>query len=1145
MKFVRFSKTISRGLILLAATVWPLAAQTFTKITTGPLVTDTAQRLTAAWADFDQDGYLDAFIPAVGANNYLYRNLGNGTFESLSSAPVTNDGGNSTTGSWGDYDNDGELDLFVVNRYQNHFLYRGLGGGSFAAASGSAVLEGGAEAYFVSWVDYDDDGELDLFVGNVFTPSFLYRNNGDGTFTKNTTAAIANVSANTIATAWGDYNGDGRMDVWFANTLYRNDGAGVFTADPAGPNAPGSGLIAASWADYDNDGDLDLLLANRNGPNFLFRNDGGSGFTQIDTGTIVTEEADSNGAVWGDYDNDGWLDLYVANGDIPANQVNFLYRNNGNGTFSKITTGELVTDSEHSTSAAWIDYDNDGDLDLHVANATGGNALYRNDGNANNWLKVRLNGTESNRAAIGANVRVTAQINGTTRTLLRQVSGDAGFTSQNLELHFGLGNAAIIDEVRVEWPAGTVQTMADVAINQRLTVTESSSAQFSLVIPAGHENSEGGYYAGTLHEPSLRLQVVYGATHFPAGPQTITELRFRRDISEPPFSSATAAATVKLSTTTGTPGGLSATFANNPGPDETTVFSGNWTYSSTSPTPNGTVRPFDIVLPLTTPFTYDPAAGNLLFDIRITSNSSFNWTDGVSGGQHQVSRVVSLNANALTGDANELTGDVIQLVLADEESRILNIDFTANGAPVKSGVAAVGNGPGDVWNRYLRDPVQGQYQDPGSLTNLVWANGSGSGAGLTISNAAGAWDNGSEDDMFWSYLYPLSREGNITVTLTNLPAGEYTFYVYGHGEPDSENGVFTLNNGSATFGPSQTSSAPGWNTTVWTEGVQYVAFHDVAVGGSQPVVLTALPGVSGLAVINGLQLVQGDDDVIWFAPAGGVFTNSVQVAIQSSAGAGTIRYTTNGDEPSGTSPVYGGQFTLTETTTVKARLFVNGFPASEIVEATYTRYVPPDVQFLPPGQWFTNQLSVTLVNHVGTGTIRYTLDGSAPTSSSTAYSGPITLTAAATLRAQVYLGTFFISDVLSESYARVYAFADDGVPFAWREEHFGPDFQTNPCAAAGADCDNDGYSVAEEYVADTDPTDGDSAPEIILTVRAVPRLTFTTIAGRSYRIQRTESLNPPDWQTIVESVLATGPELHYVDEEAPDASYYQIELIQD
>lgn len=470
------------------------------------------------------------------------------------------------------------------------------------------------------------------------------------------------------------------------------------------------------------------------------------------------------------------------------------------------------------------------------------------------------------------------------------------------------------------------------------------------VIPDGLEGGDGNYYAGTLYSPQMRSQVVYGAANFPGGSMTITELRFRRDVNEPAFNNASANVTVKLSTTTRNPGGLSATFAENSGSDETTVFNGLWTYSSPTVLPGGTVRPFEIVLPLSTPFTYNPSAGNLLFDIRTTSNTGGNWTDGVNG--NHLSRVQSpFDPDSATG-ATEQTGDVFQLV----------------------------------------------YQT--------------------------------------------------TATLEILPNG-------------------------------------------------------------------------------------------------GTFTNSVQVSLASGVSNSVIRYTTNGDDPTGASAAYTVPFTLTETATVKARLFVNGFPASEIVEATYALYVPPDIQFNPPGQLFTNQLSVTLVNNVGAGTIRYTMDGAEPTSASTAYSGPLNLTAGATIRARVFLNTFPISEEFSETYARVYAFGDDGVPFAWREQYFGPGFLTNPCAAAGADCDDDGYSVTEEYQYTTDPTDGDSAPEILLTVRVVPKLTFTTIPGRSYRIDRTTTLNPPDWQTIVESVQATGAELHYVDEEAPDNSFYRIELVQD
>ena len=206
-------------------------------------------------------------------------------------------------------------------------------------------------------------------------------------------------------------------------------------------------------------------------------------------------------------------------------------------------------------------------------------------------------------------------------------------------------------------------------------------------------------------------------------------------------------------------------------------------------------------------------------------------------------------------------------------------------------------------------------------------------------------------------------------------------------------------------------------------------------------------------------------------------------------------------------------------------------------------YELPDVQFNPPGQLFTNQISVTLVNHVGAGGIRYTIDGAAPSATSPSYAGPINLTAGASVRARVFLNTFPVSDEFQETYSRVYAFADDGVPFSWREQHYGPDFLTNPDAAADADSDLDGYTTREEYEQGTIPIDGSSKPEIVLAVRSVPKLTFTTVPGRSYRIERSPSLNPPDWQVLVPAVLATGASVEYVDADATEQSYYQIVLL--
>ncbi len=946
-----FTRTLA-GMIAVAGMIGALEAQTFTRINSGALVTDSSQTLTVAWADFDGDGLVDPFLPAaVNANNFLYRSLGGGSFQSLFNSPPAQGGGDSTAAAWGDYDNDGQLDLFVANRGQNHFLYRGLGGTNFAQVTSSTVLAGGPETYHCAWVDYDGDGHLDLYVVNLGGFSALYRNNGNGTFTKNTAATIANVSASWIGSAWGDYNNDGRPDVFMAaangqpDALYRNDGNGVFTSTGTGSMvSDNGGATSACWADYDNDGDLDLFVANRDGVNFLYRNNGSSTFEKVTSGEIVTDIADSNAGAWGDYDNDVWLDLYVANGDTPPNEANFLYRNNRDGTFTKVTTGLPSTDTEFSASPAWVDYDNDGDLDLFIANATGGNTLYRNDGNASNWFKARLVGNQSNRSGIGGRITVTAQINGATVSQLREINGDGGFTAQNLEAHFGLGNATSITSVRVDWPSGQVTILNSVSPNQRLTIQENGPTM-SRVVPAGLGGNDGNYYAGTLYANQMRSQVVYDAANFSGEPLTITELRFRRDINEPAFNNASATVTVKLSTTPRAPGGLSTTFSQNSGPDETIVFNGVWLYSSPSVLPPGTVRPFEIVLPLSAPFTYNPSAGNLLFDIRISGNTQANWTDGVSSSQ--LSRVQApFDAGSSTGAA-EQTGDVIQLV----------------------------------------------YQ-----------------AAPTLS-------------------------------------------------------IF---------------------------------------------------------------------------PNGGTFTNSVQVSIQSGYPNSYIRYTTNGSDPEDASQTYTGPFTLTQTRTVKARLFVNGFPASDIVEAAFTRYVPPDIQFLPPGQLFTNQITVTLTNHVGAGVIRFTSNGTDPTASSQVYSGPFTFGATVTIKAQVFLNTFPVSLVFTESYARVYSFGDDGIPFDWRETHFGPGYLTDPDAAADADPDGDFFTNLEEFTGGTDPNVTASAPGTRLRIATAPKLLFNAVPGRTYRIERATDVDNPVWEIIAGPVVAQAAIVVYVDAEAPDNSFYQI-----
>jgi hypothetical protein len=418
-------------------------------VASGPL-TASDSTFGAAWGDYDGDGDLDLFLANAGSSDRLLRKEPGG-FVDATAAPLGGSGAGRGA-SWGDYDSDGILDLYVANNGTNA-LYRGIGGAFEDATAG--VLGGAGDCRSAPWCDYEGDRRLDLFLVNRGSADLLLRNELPGPFADATAPPFGD-PGNGSAVAWGDFDNDGDDDVYLthesigASRLYRNEGLGSFVDATAGPLAGDAAGAMASWGDYDNDGDLDLFRVGAlPGTSELLRNDGGGAFAVLAGGP--TNGATGRSAAWGDVDNDGDLDLYIG-----CDGPNRLYRNDGAGVFVEIESA-LVGDAGDARSVSFADYDSDGDLDLLVANAGSPNRLFRNDGaGSNNRIFVTLEGTASNRSAIGARLRLAAS----GLVQIREISGGEGGGQGSLTAEFGLGSISFADSLTIDWPSGYVQTLS-------------------------------------------------------------------------------------------------------------------------------------------------------------------------------------------------------------------------------------------------------------------------------------------------------------------------------------------------------------------------------------------------------------------------------------------------------------------------------------------------------------------------------------------------------------------------------------------------------------------------------------------------------------------------------------------------------------
>jgi len=464
-----------------------------------------------AAGDYDGDGLVDLLFTRLGDTDLFYRNLGDGTFESRSTSagfalPTLTNGVVS-----GDIDHDGDLDLYMTATAgaTRNYLYLNDGSGFFSDAGNSRTValatDVARHGQGASFGDYNNDGYLDLVtsdwgIASADSQSRLFENRGGtdiGLFDDVTAAAGIDVFRKAKSERFSprliDLDRDGHLDLAIAadfetSQLFWSNGDGTFSdgTRPSGVGTDYNGM-GSTFGDYDGDGDLDWFITNitndpdhpgpLGGYNRLYRNDGNRQFTDVTQAAGVLDSRWAWGTTFFDYDNDGDLDLVATNGFNGAgwdDDRTFLWRND-DGVFTDVSDAMGVTDTLQGRGLAHLDYDNDGDLDFVVVNNEAQPVLYRNDGgNANDYLRIDVEGTVSNRDGIGAFITVTPDLDNPTHRMVWEVDGGSSFLSQNERIaHFGLGpDAETVDLVTIEWTSGVVQHLHAVAANQTLEVLE-------------------------------------------------------------------------------------------------------------------------------------------------------------------------------------------------------------------------------------------------------------------------------------------------------------------------------------------------------------------------------------------------------------------------------------------------------------------------------------------------------------------------------------------------------------------------------------------------------------------------------------------------------------------------------------------------
>ncbi|HON93575.1 MAG TPA: CRTAC1 family protein [Sedimentisphaerales bacterium] len=485
----------------------------------------------AMFFDYDGDGWLDIYLPNgcwhkdVSDNrgrslrgklrNTLYRNNGDGTFTDVTERAGVGDQGFGHGCSAADFDGDGDLDLYVCN-YGPNVFYRNNGDGTFTDISKTSGLADPRWSLAAPWFDYDGDGDLDVYVANYLEydsgrfrsfyaaagypgplsysgqPDALYRNNGDGTFTDvMKEAGLFQPNGRAMSVTVADLNNDGFADLYVCNDAmenyyFRNRGDGTFANEGLemglafGEGGQGVSSMGPAVGDVDRDGWLDIYVPDMGyGCLLMNRREFFEDRTAATNLAVVCGQYTGWGGILFDYDSDGYLDVFVANGDAhhEYTQEDVLLRNDGTGKFVDVATqsGSYFRQKHVGRGATFGDYDNDGDLDLLVVNLNAAPRLLRNDGgNRNRWLMVDVRRTGGKSHPIGARVTVTTG----SLVQIQDAVPVRGYLSQtDSRCHFGLGQAARADRVEIRWPDRSVIVLEDVKTNQVLKVVQPSKSK--------------------------------------------------------------------------------------------------------------------------------------------------------------------------------------------------------------------------------------------------------------------------------------------------------------------------------------------------------------------------------------------------------------------------------------------------------------------------------------------------------------------------------------------------------------------------------------------------------------------------------------------------------------------------------------------